>query len=439
MLLALCGCMPPPVSLRPLAPAAPSKATGAAQQNDDPTALAAPPSPQAVQALAARQLYLEVWGLIYEEYVDGTFNGQRWGTWRDFMKNRLRDKEDAKVAIDTMLASLNDDYTRYLPPREMSEQRMNIDAKLYGVGIQITGRNNKIVVVSPIEGTPADKAGLQPNDLIMQINGHTTSGLSVDQVADRIRGPKGSVVRLTLQRTVKNQATKRIFSVNLVRDEIKIHNVKAKMLPTAAKGQRLPIGYLQISSFIGENLMEEITNALGNIRPAKALVLDLRGNYGGLLSNAVEVAELFLSHGGIVAVVDRAGDTRRIVSKLNRTDLLLPLVVLIDGGSASASEIVAGALQDNRRARLVGHRSFGKGLVQKIHPLSDGSGLNVTISRYLTPNGHDIHLKGIAPDVEVKNDVSVHSQRISIEDKQLAKAVALLQAAPAAPAPLAKR
>lgn len=341
-----------------------------------------------VKQAEANALYDEAWNMIHDEYVDSSFNGQDWGQWRYRFQGKLKDPNDAYVAIGTMVASLNDEYTRFLRPRDMSEQTMSIDSKLYGVGIQISMRNNKLVVLATIDGTPADKAGLMPKDIITYIDGHETAGMSVEDAADRIRGERGTYVTLSIKRDHQT------LQKRIKRDEIKLKSVFTRPL------EDRDIGYVRLSSFISESMLAEMEDAMKKEQGKKALIIDLRGNYGGLFTNAVEIADMFLDDGDIVSIVNRDKD-RRVYEAHPGAIFRKPLVVLIDGGSASASEILSGALKDNKRATLIGSQSFGKGLVQKINTLSNGAGMNITISKYLTPNGTDINKKGIEPDIKV--------------------------------------
>jgi carboxyl-terminal processing protease len=360
---------------------------------------------------AAIDLYHEAWEMIDTEFYDHQFNGQKWIRWKNHYDPLIQDEEDAYVAIQTMLASLNDDYTRFLPPREMKEQSMSIDSKLYGVGIQIFVKSQKLVVASPLEGTPAAKAGIQPKDEIMFIDGKTTAGMSVEDAADLIRGPEDTPVRLTIKRGDKT------FSVTLNREEIKIKSVFTKEI----KDKR--IGYVRLSSFISETAFQEMKEAIRNMASKGALIVDLRGNYGGLLTNAVDISDMFLDEGGIVSIVDQEKEVEAFDAKPGQA-FRKPMVVLIDGGSASASEIMSGALKDNHRATLIGTKTFGKGLVQKINMLSNESGMNITISKYLTPNGTDINKKGIQPDILVPY---TEKDFYKDQDPQLDKAIQFLQ------------
>ncbi len=363
------------------------------------------------EKVVAEALYDEAWSMLNEEYVDGSFNGQKWSDWRYRFKGKLQDPEDAYVAIATMVASLNDEYTRFLQPRDMSEQNISIDSKLYGVGIQISKRENKLLVLATIDDTPAEKAGLMPKDQITYIDGVETAGMSVEDAADHIRGEKGTYVTLDIKRGDQS------LQKRIERDEIKLRSVFTK--PLADKR----IGYLRLSSFISETMLNEIDDSFKELADKRALIIDLRGNYGGLFSNAVELADMFLERGDIVSIVNRNQD-RRVYQAHSGVVYSKPIVMLIDGGSASASEILSGALKDNHRATLVGSQSFGKGLVQKINNLSNGSGMNITISKYLTPNGTDINKKGIEPDIKVSYTEADFLKR---RDPQLDRAIQVAQ------------
>lgn len=346
-------------------------------------------------AASPDQLYDEVWRLINLKYVDQTDNSQDWNIWRHKYDGKMKTKEDAYVAIDTMLASLNDPYTRFLDPKEFAEETSSIKGSLQGIGIQIGMKDGNLVVIAPIEGSPADKAGILTDDLILEIDGTSTKGITIDKAADKIRGNAGTSVTLLVKR--KNEEPKKY---TITRAEIEIKSVSVKT-PIETK---IPdsIQYIRLSSFISKNAASEVLNILKSTsNTKKGYILDLRSNPGGLLSNAILISDMFLQGGGIVSTVDRYGykDTTR-AAKLRITNK--PLVVLVNKGSASASEIFSGAMKDNCRATLVGEQTFGKGLVQEINRLSDDAGVNITIQRYLTPSGTDIHKKGITPDVIVK-------------------------------------
>ena len=349
---------------------------------------------QAAFAVTPAQLYDEVWRLINMKYVDQTDNSQDWSIWRHKYDGKMKTKEDAYVAIDTMLASLNDPYTRFLDPKEFAEETSSIKGSLQGIGIQIGMKDGQLVVIAPIEGSPADKAGIKTDDLILEIDGVSTKGITIDKAADKIRGDAGTDVTILVKR--KDEEPKKY---TITRAEIEIKSVSTKT-PIETK---IPdsVQYIRLSSFISKNAAQEVLNILKTTSNKKGYILDLRSNPGGLLSNAILMSDMFLQGGGIVSTVDRYGykDTTR-AAKARITNK--PLVVLVNKGSASASEIFSGAMKDNCRAILVGEQTFGKGLVQEINKLSDDAGVNITIQRYLTPSGTDIHKKGVSPDYEVK-------------------------------------
>lgn len=343
-------------------------------------------------AQSPEALYDEVWKLVNTKYVDADKNGQAWGIWRHRYDDQLKTNDDAYVAIETMLSSLNDRYTRFLTPEEFAEESDSIRATLFGIGIQIGVRNDQIVVISPIEDTPAEKAGLKAQDVIVEINGESTKGMSVKEAADRIRGERGTTVNLMIKRGDKPP---KLYTV--MRDEIKLKSVSQNS-PLPLKEN---VGYIRLSSFLSKKASAELRDALKDQAGKEGYIIDLRGNPGGLLTNAIMIADFFLDHGGIVSTVDRDGykDTKSAVGG-TLTDK--PLVLLINEGSASASEILSGALRDNNRAILVGKKTFGKGLVQEINALPNGSGVNITTQKYLTPNDTDINKVGIIPDIEVE-------------------------------------
>lgn len=337
------------------------------------------------------QLYDRVWQIIHREYYDQTFNNQDWNRWHRKYEGKLKTLDDSHKAIETMLASLGDKYTRFLDREAFSDEKLQIEAHLFGVGIQIgMDKSQRIIVIAPIDGTPASHAGVQAGDEIAEVDGKSTKGMSVEEAARIIKGEKGSPVELTLVR--KGDRLK----LKMVRDEIHISSIQsAKMLDPE-------IGYIRLTSFISRQADDEMKKALKDLSAAKGIILDLRDNPGGLLTNAIEISNMFLDgKSNIVSTVDADGYKTPAVSDGNPVTHQ-PLAVLINKGSASASEIASGALKDNGRAILVGQKTFGKGLVQGIQRLEDGSGVNYTIARYLTPNDTDINNKGISPDIAVE-------------------------------------
>lgn len=365
---------------------------GAAQARDvqDDRNLVAQLPLHSQRSLSPDELYHRVWILIKDEYYEQTFGGQQWTRWEHRYDDKLKTSDDAHKAIETMLASLNDRYTRFLDQDAFDDEKSQIEAHLFGVGIQIgMDKNSKVVVIAPIDDTPASRAGLMAQDVIDEIDGKNTKGMSVEEAAKQIKGKKGTPVTLTVLRQSKP------MKFTMVRDEIHINAVATAQMINP------DVGYIRLTSFISQDANKEMLKALSKLAAAKGIILDLRDNPGGLLTNAIEISNMFLDgRKDIVSTVDKDNYKTPAISDGHPISHQ-PLVILINKGSASASEIASGAMHDNGRATLVGERSFGKGLVQGITKLEDKSGVNVTIARYLTPNDTDINKKGISPDVEV--------------------------------------
>jgi carboxyl-terminal processing protease len=298
-------------------------------------------------------------------------------------------------AINGMLSSL-DPHSSFLPPDMYQELEIDTTGEFGGLGIEITLRNNVLTVVSPIEDTPADRAGLEAGDMILKIEDRFTKDLSIMEAVKLMRGPAGSSVTITIMRDAFDKPRE----ITLKREVIKVESIKARTLEPG-------IGYVRIVQF-QERTDRDLRKALARLHKENSsglsgLVLDLRNNPGGLLEQAVKVADQFLSSGLIVYTEGREeGSRMRFSASKEGTEPGYPLVVLINGGSASASEIVAGALHDNGRAVILGTQSFGKGSVQTIIPLSDDSGLRLTTALYYTPSGTSIQARGITPDIIVK-------------------------------------
>jgi len=357
-------------------------------------------------------IFNKTWRIVKNNYIDATCNHQDWKRWQERYGDKIKTKEDSYVAIKSMVESLNDPYTRFLTPDEFAEQDRSIDAKLFGIGVHIADIKGNAVIVNVIEDTPASKSGLKAGDRILKVNGKSTKGLPLKDVADAVRGKAGTKVVLVLLRD-KKQLTKAIL-----RQEIKIKSVKYKMLDDK-------YAYIKISTFISTDTAYEEAALRGFPEKAKGIIIDLRGNHGGLLPNAIMISNMFIKKGTIVSVVDRNGSKQEFKAESENVITSKPTVILINGESASASEILSGALKDHKRALLVGETTFGKGLVQRILKLPDGSGINLTIAKYLTPNGNDIGHKGIKPDYKI---VMTEKQFLSGKDPQLSKAKQVLAA-----------
>ncbi len=303
----------------------------------------------------------------------------------------VESKDLIEKAIQGMVSSL-DPHSALLPPEAYKELRIDTEGKFTGIGIHVTMRDGFVTVVSPIEGTPAFRAGVKARDKIIKVDGVTTSELR--DAVKRMRGPKGTTVVITVLRETEKEP----IDFNLVRDVIPIRSVKSTALEPG-------YGYLRITNF-RDSTTDGVVAALEKLeRDAnglKGLVLDLRDNPGGILSQAISVSDLFIDHGTILTIKGRL-DKHNNVYKARRNDVPreYPLIILVNGGSASASEIVAGALKDHNRALLLGTQTFGKGSVQTVESLRDGYGIKFTIARYYTPSGQSIQATGIKPDITV--------------------------------------
>jgi carboxyl-terminal processing protease len=321
------------------------------------------------------QVFSEVFGKIKSEYVD-----------------RVDDTSLLRDAIQGMLAGL-DPHSTFLEPEDFEEIKISTDGKFGGLGIEVTSEDGLIKVVTPIDGTPAFDAGIHPGDLIIMIDDIPVRGMSLKDAVDKMRGEPGSEIKLTVSRQGENNP----LEFNLVRAIIKVQSVRGEILEDG-------FGYVRLSSFQSgtahslRSKIKQLNEANGGMM--NGLVLDLRNNPGGVLTGAVEVSDLFLERGEIVSTRGRTPTSGQ--SFTARPDDIIddaPMIVLVNGGSASASEIVAGALQDHRRAIIMGTKTFGKGSVQTVIPMNNGGALKLTTARYYTPSERSIQARGIEPDI----------------------------------------
>ena len=349
-----------------------------------------------------------VWQIIYRDFLDsdGDFNKSNWIKLRKkLLTRKYANSSDAYDAIREMLAKLNDPYTRFLDPKQFYEMRIDTSGELTGVGIQIVKdeESDNFVIVSPIEGSPAYQAGIKAKDRIISIDKINTKGMDIEKAVNLIRGKKGTQVILGISRNGK------IFYKSLMRKKIEIRSVVSKINNTK---EGYLVGYVRIKQF-NANASREMKDTLLDYenKDVAGYVLDLRSNPGGLLDSSIDISRQFINKGIIVSTLSRDG--LKEIKKANGSALTnKPLVVLVNEGSASASEIVSGAIRDNQRGKLVGKKTFGKGLVQSMRALVDGSGLTVTVAKYLTPNGTDINKFGITPDLEINMNSNILQREI---------------------------
>ena len=387
----------------------------------------------------------EAWQIIYREYVDESFNRTDWVEVRqELLGQNYTSRQAAYSQLRRVLRRLDDPYTRFLSPDQYAELTEQTSGEISGIGLQLRrDRTVGAVIVSDvIEDSPAAAAGIAVGDRIVLIDSRSTDLLSAERVSQLLHGDADTQVTLTIERDGETQT----FIV--ARTRLEIRAVKAKLETQGG----INVGYIRLDEF-SAHAAEQMQAAIADLstQGAEAFVLDLRNNPGGLLQASVDISRMWLRRGPIVRTVDRSGDSEEISA--NRTHLTeLPMAVLVNGESASSSEIVTGALGDNDRAIVVGSTTFGKALVQSLHGLSDGSGVAVTVAHYYTPNGTDISRKGITPDIQV--DLSSDERSIlendpdlmgTVDDPQFTEAVSALamevvtlrqgQISPVAPTP----
>lgn len=348
-----------------------------------------------------------------------------WEAWDIFDKNFIdRAKLDSNKmfynAVKGMVSSSEDPYTFFLTPEENKDSKDSLNGTFEGIGAQLGTKDNRIVVISPIKNSPAIKAGVKAGDIIVAVDGNSIKGKTITQVVTIIRGPSGTKVKLTIERNSKEQI------IEITRGEIKVESIE-----TVYKDKIAHVKLQQFGTSVREEWQKTALDLAEKYRKneIKGMILDMRGNPGGLLNACVYIASDFLPLGSLV--VKQEGLKESIEYNVTRAPLLpkIPVVVLIDKGSASASEILAGALRDYKRATLVGEKSFGKGSVQGTYDLSDGSGMHVTVAKWILPKGDWIMGKGIEPDVKVENPEADIENTVDNEknDKQLQKAEELLK------------
>ncbi len=360
------------------------------------------------------KLFTDVLAIIQNQYVDET-----------------EPREVIYGAVRGMLRAL-DPHSSFMDPESYREMQVETSGSFGGLGIEITIRDDQLTVVAPIEGTPAWRAGIQPGDRIVKIEGLATKDMSLPDAVKRMRGPKGTKITITVAR----EGLKEQIDVVLVREVIQVQSVRAQELEPG-------IGYIRVRQF-QERTAPDLVAAVEKFEKTGrlgGLIVDVRSNPGGLLSSAVEVSEEFLGDGKLIVYTEGRvrNQNMRFTAHAKRAITEVPLVVLVNQGSASASEIVAGAIQDHGRGVVIGQQTFGKGSVQTIIPLADGSGLRLTTARYFTPKGRSIHGKGITPDIVIdppKDEASVprpgtpppSEAEMMKRDVQLQRAIEILKA-----------
>lgn len=332
----------------------------------------------------------------------------------------LDDEALLEGAMKGMAEAVGDPYTVYMDKEEFETFMESSQGSFYGIGAQLGVRDNNITIIAPIEGSPAEAAGLKAGDIILKVDDFEITDLNTEAVVSRVRGEEGVPVTLTIQRA----GIEAPFEVDIIRAEIKNESVKGEILES-------DIGYIQITTFSDEEVSEKFSNKLNELKEAgmKKLVLDLRGNPGGYLNQCVEIASNFIKEGDVVTYTIDKYNQKVVSNSIGGDAIGMPLVILIDGGSASASEVVTGALRDYEAGIIIGTTSFGKGIVQQLKVLpNDMGGLKVTTSKYYTPNGENIHGTGIEPDITVEIPEEIlHQDYDRSIDPQFQKALEVIR------------
>ena len=348
-------------------------------------------------------LFWETWDKVEQKFID---------------KKKLDPKKMFYGAIKGMVASLDDHYTFFLTPEENKQSKDDLGGRFEGIGAQLGMKDNRVIVVAPLKNSPAEKAGVKAGDFINKVDGNSTKEWSLTYAVSKIRGPKGTKVKLTLEREGKE------LEITITRDQINV--------PSVELSYEKNIAILKLNQF-GENTIDEWDKAVFEIKnkwlkkEVKGMVLDLRDNPGGYLEGSVYLASEFLPMGKVVVRQESTNFPNKDYKVLRQGELLdIPLVVLINKGSASASEILAGALRDYKRAKIIGEKSFGKGSVQEAVDLKEGAGLHVTVAKWILPGGDWINSKGIDPEIKVENQIKEGNTPTRSDDKQLDKALEIL-------------
>lgn len=361
--------------------------------------------------------YDEVWTIVNNEFYDKTYNGQDWNIWRNRYDKKLKTESDAIIAINTMIRSLDDNYSHFIPPVKNKAAMDNLAGKAYGLGLVIQQANNSLLITSLEENSPAIKSGLKCGDIIEAINNTSIKGLPFEESTKLLNGKVGDKFVLKIKR--KDEGLK---DYTLTYSEYEIDSIDLEATGTNIKIPK-DIVYIRIESFGNRKVAHQLYNNVKGRKDLKGLIIDLRDNGGGLVDRAATVGNMFIQNAKIVTIVDRNG--KEDVIKANEHLLSdVPIVILINENSASASEILAAAFKDTKRGTLVGKKTFGKGIVQDVKKITGGAGFVVTTKKYLTPNGNNIHKVGVKPDVEVNYPYYLYKLGY---DPQLKKAISILK------------
>ncbi len=361
------------------------------------------------QNIAPQRLFINAWRITKNSYVDETLNNQDWSKWRIRYIKHIKTIEDANIAINSMLASLNDQYSKFLQSDLFSKQKIIIDSQITGIGVLFNKSGENIVINHIMDNSPAQTADIKPGDVIISINGEKTNGLEIKNVINNIEASGNKEIDITIKRG------NILINKKLKRKAIPIKTMEYKITKDN-------IGIITLENIMGGKAVSDFKNIIIETNNTKGIIIDLRNNYGGVLANAIQMANYMMDQGKIVSIQSRINTKYQIYSDGEKIFKNKPVVILINKNTASAAEILAGTLKDNLNAILIGEKSYGKNSIQQVIPMANSTGLILTTDKYILPAGNDIYRKGLTPDIIIKQD-TIFTQR---NDKQLREAKKLI-------------
>ena len=362
------------------------------------------------QNIAPQRLFINAWRITKNSYVDETLNNQNWSKWRIRYVKHIKTIEDANIAINSMLASLNDQYSKFLQSDLFSKQKIIIDSQITGIGVLFNKSGENIVINHIMDNSPAQTADIKPGDVIISINGEKTNGLEIKNVINNIEASGNKEIDITIKRG------NILINKKLKRKAIPIKTMEYKITKDN-------IGIITLENIMGGKAVSDFKNIIIETNNTKGIIIDLRNNYGGVLANAIQMANYMMDQGKIVSIQSRINTKYQIYSDGEKVFKNKPVVILINKNTASAAEILAGTLKDNLNAILIGEKSYGKNSIQQVIPMANSTGLILTTDKYILPNGADIYRRGLTPDITIKQD-TIFTQK---NDKQLREAKKLIR------------
>ena len=361
------------------------------------------------QNIAPQRLFINAWRITKNSYVDETLNNQDWSKWRIRYIKHIKTIEDANIAINSMLASLNDQYSKFLQSDLFSKQKIIIDSQITGIGVLFNKSGENIVINHIMDNSPAQTADIKPGDVIISINGEKTNGLEIKNVINNIEASGNKEIDITIKRgniLINKKLKRKAIPIKTMEYEITRDN----------------IGVITLANIMGDKAVSDFKDIIIETNNTKGIIIDLRNNYGGVLANAIQMANYMMDQGKIVSIQSRINTKYQIYSDGEKIFKNKPVVILINKNTASAAEILAGTLKDNLNAILIGEKSYGKNSIQQVIPMANSTGLILTTDKYILPAGNDIYRKGLTPDIIIKQD-TIFTQR---NDKQLREAKKLI-------------